>query len=173
MYVSGRDPTIVANAVAAAVHLGPSTALGITVHMCLALLLGIGLMGALLALGGWQSKTASPYLFMTVALTFVWCFNFLLFLPILDATFLSLLPYPATFASKLSFALAGGLVLQRLFRKPRRQRSMMVRRACPALNSGHASKRSGYLRAQNETQRGCRAIPRALSGGFLAQLKET
>jgi hypothetical protein len=132
MVVSGRDAASIAQGVAAAVRLDPTSALaGLTVHMGLAVLLGLALTAAWNALRGSNSTGAGAYGYMSAMLVGVWAFNFFVLLPQLSPTFLALLPYPITFASKLVFALAGTPMLRRLGSRSGRRRFGPRRAADP------------------------------------------
>jgi len=85
--------------------------LGVTIHMVLAVLLGIALAYAWRAYvqrGGY----ARPYAFMSAALAGVWSLNFFVVLPLLSPVFIGLLPYAVSLSSKLLFGLAAAAVLQ-------------------------------------------------------------
>jgi len=111
---SGRDPTAIARAVAAAFLLGDAASTGIVIHMLLSVLLGIVLMSVWLSVRSPHSRATSVYLFMAAALVVVWSFNFLVLLPSLSPELMALLPYPVSFTATLLFGLAGAPVLQRL-----------------------------------------------------------
>jgi hypothetical protein len=121
------DTTEVARAISATsgwlfpgIPLGASPIVrGILIHMIAAVGLGVAL-----AIG-WRSLTAHtslqihPYSFMVGALATVWVFNFFVLLPLIGAvvpglqhTFVELLPYPVSLASKILFGLAGAAVLR-------------------------------------------------------------
>jgi hypothetical protein len=80
--------------------------LGIVLHMLLAAGLGIAVTAAfstplLRRIGDWRRGTL-----VVLTLGFVWAFNFLVVLPMLQPGFLTLLPLAATLASKLLFGVA-------------------------------------------------------------------
>jgi hypothetical protein len=86
--------------------------LGLGLHMLLAVGLGIIVSAAFSApllrrISDWPRG-------MLVVLTLgaVWAFNFLVVLPILEPSFLTLLPAAATLASKLLFGVAAAVMLQ-------------------------------------------------------------
>lgn len=92
---------------------------GILIHMIAAV--GLGVMLALVwrQLAAQRSLRIDEFTFMLGALTLVWTFNFFVVLPLvspafvdLHGTFVELLPYPVSLASKLLFGLAGALVLR-------------------------------------------------------------
>lgn len=118
MLASDRAPAPVAQAIAKAAQLGPSTAAGIFIHMALSLVLGIGLMAAWNSVRSPRPTASAVYLFVTAAVIVVWSFNFLVLLPSLDPGFADLLPYPVSFAATLLFALAGAPVLQHMGHAP-------------------------------------------------------
>ena len=87
-------------------------AVGIALHMLLAIGLGIGVVAALRApllrqVSGWPQS-----LLVVLALGAVWSFNFLVVLPLLDPGFLVLLPLVVTLASKLLFGASAAAVLR-------------------------------------------------------------
>ena len=80
--------------------------LGILIHLALALV-----MGFTYALLIWQpfarrAGMAVTLLSAALALAAVWALNFFVVLPALNPTFVVLMPYAVTFASKMMFALA-------------------------------------------------------------------
>jgi hypothetical protein len=80
--------------------------LGIALHMLLAVGLGIAVAAAFSApvlrrIGNWPRSTL-----VVLTLGIVWAFNFMVVLPILEPSFLTLLPLAATLASKLLFGVA-------------------------------------------------------------------
>ena len=87
-------------------------AIGIALHMLLAVALGIAVVAALRApllrrVGGWSQS-----MLVVAALGAVWSFNFLVVLPQLDPAFLALLPMVVTLASKLLFGVSAAAVLR-------------------------------------------------------------
>lgn len=80
--------------------------LGIVLHMMLAVGLGVAVAAAFSApmlqrIGDWSRSTL-----VVLTLGIVWAFNFLVVLPLLEPSFLTLLPLAATLASKLLFGVA-------------------------------------------------------------------
>lgn len=85
--------------------------LGVLIHMLLALALGYAF-----AYVVWKPVTRPRGLVATLAasvltLAGVWTMNFFVVLPALNPVFITLLPYPVTFASKMLFALSMALAL--------------------------------------------------------------
>jgi hypothetical protein len=83
-------------------------ALGVALHMALSLGLAAALVPLLLR---WGTPRTGHVAFQTsalaaLALALVWVVNFLLVLPVLNPQFVTLMPYGATFLSKLLFAAA-------------------------------------------------------------------
>ena len=114
---TGVDPAALARSVTTAAGVSallPATpvALGIAVHMTLAVALGTAL--ALV----WQTARSSrigangPYPFMLAALAAVWAINFFVVLPIVSPAFIHMVPYAVSLTSKLLFGLAAAAVLQ-------------------------------------------------------------
>ena len=110
---TGGDAALLARSVtiaAGASALFPSVpvALGVSVHMALAVVLGIALAfawRALVSLRPRASAGTGPYPFMLVALVGVWAINFFVVLPMVSPAFIHLLPYSISLISKLSFGL--------------------------------------------------------------------
>lgn len=80
--------------------------LGIVLHMVLAVGLGIAVAAAFSApmlrrIEGWSRSTL-----VILTLGVVWAFNFMVVLPLLEPSFITLLPLAATLASKLLFGVA-------------------------------------------------------------------
>lgn len=80
--------------------------LGIALHMLLAVGLGLAVAAAFSApllrrIGGWSRSTL-----VVMTLGIVWAFNFMVVLPVLEPSFITLLPLAATLASKLLFGVA-------------------------------------------------------------------
>jgi hypothetical protein len=84
-----------------------STALGIALHMRLAVSLGIALAFA------WRGFEAiSLFPLVPPALAGVWVVNFFVVLPIVSPAFVHLMPYSVGLISKMLFALAAAEVLR-------------------------------------------------------------
>ena len=89
-----------------------AAALGIALHMLLAIGLGVAVVAAFHApllrrIGPWSQSAL-----VVLALGAVWSFNFLIVLPRLDPHFLVLLPMVVTLASKLLFGVSAAAVLR-------------------------------------------------------------
>ncbi|HTW72521.1 MAG TPA: hypothetical protein VME47_21765 [Acetobacteraceae bacterium] len=87
-------------------------AVGIALHMALAVALGIAVATALRAplvrlVGPWSQS-----MLVMLVLGAVWSFNFLVLLPHLDPGFVTLLPMAVTLASKLLFGVSAAAVLR-------------------------------------------------------------
>lgn len=85
--------------------------LGVLIHMLLAVALGYAFAHAL-----WKPFARPRGMVATLAisvltLTTVWTMNFFVVLPVLNPVFITLMPYPMTFASKMLFALAMAVTL--------------------------------------------------------------
>jgi hypothetical protein len=115
--VSGGNAAILARGVTTAAGVSailPASpvAMGIAVHMVLAVVLGVALAGL------WQAAArsytmGSRYTVMFAALTAVWATNFFVLLPVLSPDFVHLVPYAVSLTSKLLFALAAAETLRR------------------------------------------------------------
>ena len=115
---TGGDPATLARAVTTAAGVSAlfpaaPVAMGVTVHMSLAVTLGIALSFCWRALSSRRSEIASPFPFMLAALVGVWAINFFVVLPIISPAFIYLAPYPVSLMSKVLFGLAAAEVLRR------------------------------------------------------------
>jgi hypothetical protein len=86
-------------------------ATGVAVHMTFAVMLGVALVWLWQA-GAWRD-TINQYAFMLAALAGVWAINFFVILPVIDASFVHLVPYSVSLVSKLLFGLAAAETLRR------------------------------------------------------------
>ncbi len=104
--LTGGDALTVARHVASAIGLhGASATAGVVVHMGLAVALGIALSAAL-RIADWPVHDGAIFSFMVGSLAVVWVINYFLLLPAFSPSFVHLLPYTVTLASKLAFGLA-------------------------------------------------------------------
>lgn len=127
---TGGDAALLARGVTTAVGMSallPSAPVmsGISVHMALAVLLGVALTGLSQSVVGLRSPAANLYTLSLVALAAVWAMNFLVVLPAVSPTFVNLVPYSVSLISKLLFGLAAAEILRRyampaLITQPRR-----------------------------------------------------
>jgi hypothetical protein len=90
-----------------------SEAMGVTVHMVLASVLGVVLAFAWRASVANRRGSRSPYPFMLAALTVIWAINFLVVLPLVSRGFVHLVPFTVSLTSKLLFGLASAEVFRR------------------------------------------------------------
>lgn len=115
--IAGTPVSAVARGVATALFPALGTlpyiaAIGVALHMLLAVALGIAVVAAFRApllrrVGAWPQS-----MLVVLALGAVWSFNFLVVLPQLDPAFLTLLPMVVTLASKLLFGVSAAAVLR-------------------------------------------------------------
>jgi hypothetical protein len=87
-------------------------ALGVAVHMTLAVALGVALAYAWRALRTRKVAATGPYPFMLAALAGVWATNFFVILPIVSPAFVYMVPCAVSLTSKLLFGLAAAVALQ-------------------------------------------------------------
>jgi hypothetical protein len=89
----------------------PGVALGIAIHFALSLLLALVYVRVVWLPFARRWNEAASLAAAMAALALVWTVNFLLVLPVVNPSFVELLPYPVSLASKLLFgiALAGAL----------------------------------------------------------------
>jgi hypothetical protein len=114
--VTGGNAAVLARGVTTAAGLASlfpplSTALGIALHMTLAVSLGIALAFAWRGLSS-RSQAVSPFPLVLAALAGVWVVNFFVVLPIVSPGFVHLMPYSVSLISKMLFALAAAEVLR-------------------------------------------------------------
>jgi hypothetical protein len=115
---TGADPSALARAVTTAAGVSAlfpaaPVAVGVTVHMALAVTLGIALSFGWRALSSHRAEIASPFPFMLAALVGVWAVNFLVVLPFLSPAFIHLVPYSVSLVSKVLFGLAAAEAFRR------------------------------------------------------------
>lgn len=113
---TGANPAMLARGVttaAGANALFPAApvALGVTLHMGLAVMLGIALAFVWRMLSA-HRVAASPFPFMVAALVGIWAINFFVVLPIVSPAFIQLVPYPVSLMSKVLFGLAAAGVFR-------------------------------------------------------------
>ena len=97
---------------AEAANWSTAPALGIAIHMALALVLA-ALCAPLLLRIARHAPPAAITILGVGALTLVWAVNFFLVLPTLNPAFVGLMPYAATLVSKMLFGYAMASVLRR------------------------------------------------------------
>jgi hypothetical protein len=116
---TGANPAALARGVTTAAGLNSllpeaSVAMGVILHVSLAVTLGIALAFAWRKLAEHRAQTASPLAFMVVALSAVWAINFFVVLPIVSPAFTQLVPYSVSFLSKALFGVAAAGVFRLL-----------------------------------------------------------
>lgn len=108
---TGGSPATLARGVttaagASALFPSDAVALGITVHMAIAVTLGITLAFAWRSMSSRRTQTINLFPFMAEALAGIWAINFFVVLPIVSPAFVSLVPYSVSLVSKLLFGMA-------------------------------------------------------------------
>ena len=116
---TGANPAALARGVTTAAGMNTllpadPIALGVTVHMGIAVTLGIVLAFAWRALSSGRAQTISPFPFTVAALASVWAINFFVVLPIVSPAFIQLVPYSVSLISKLLFGVAAAGVFRQL-----------------------------------------------------------
>jgi hypothetical protein len=116
--VTGGNPAVLARGVTTAAGVSvllPASpiALGITVHMTLAMTLGVALALTWSTVPALRTGLANPYPLMLTALAAVWALNFFVVLPIISPAFVHLVPYAVSLTSKLLFGVAAAATLRR------------------------------------------------------------
>jgi hypothetical protein len=86
-------------------------AVGIIIHMTLAVALGIALAFVWRSLSTYWPERAGLNAFVLVVLAGVWAINFFIVLPLISPDFVPLVPYPISLLSKLLFGVAAAAVL--------------------------------------------------------------
>jgi hypothetical protein len=114
---TGADTAALARGVttaagASALFPAAPVALGVTVHMGLAVTLGIALAFVWRTLSSHRPATISPFPFMVAALVGIWAINFFVVLPIVSPAFAHLVPYSVSLTSKVLFGLAAAGVFR-------------------------------------------------------------
>jgi hypothetical protein len=115
--LTGGDAAVLARGVTtasgvAAVLPAAPIALGIGVHMALAVMLGLALALVWQALSS-RVQQGGLYALTLAALIGVWAMNFLVLLPAISPAFVHLVPFAVSLTSKLLFGLAAAEVLSR------------------------------------------------------------
>lgn len=115
--LTGGDPAILARGVTTAVGIAAvlpaaSVAVGVTVHMALAVLLGIAVACLWRAMAP-RHGVSGAYTAVLAALAAVWLINFFVLLPAIGAAFVHMVPYAVSLTSKLLFGLAAAETLRR------------------------------------------------------------
>lgn len=105
-----RQVTASLSPAAAAWAIAP--ALGVAIHMVLALTLAALCAPLLMRFAARREGAAALVLLSLIALTTVWAVNFFVVLPTVNPDFIKLMPYAATLASKMLFGLAMAGVLR-------------------------------------------------------------
>jgi hypothetical protein len=88
-------------------------ATGISVHMALAVLLGLAVTGLWQSVAAFRRSAASLYAVSLATLAAVWAMNFFVVLPVVSPMFVNLVPYSVSLISKLLFGLAAAETLRR------------------------------------------------------------
>jgi hypothetical protein len=115
---TSADPATFASGVTTAAGLSAlfpaaPVAVGVTVHLALAVTLGIALSFGWRALSSHRLDAAGLFPLVLAALVAVWTVNFFAVLPIISPAFIHLVPYPVSLMSKVLFGLAAAEALRR------------------------------------------------------------
>jgi hypothetical protein len=84
--------------------------LGVLIHLCLAVALGIALAFGIRLILHLRETFRSEIAFTVLILTAVWAMNFLVVLPYINPAFVHLLPYSVTLLSKGMFGIAAATI---------------------------------------------------------------
>jgi hypothetical protein len=128
---TGIDPATLARGVTtsagvSALFPAAPVALGVTIHMSIAVTLGIVLSFVWRALSSHRVKVANPYPSMIAALVGVWAINFFVVLPIISPAFVLLMPYSVSLMSKVLFGVAAAEALRRQDASARKARPKLL-----------------------------------------------
>jgi hypothetical protein len=140
---TGADPATVARGVTTAAGVSAlfpaePVALGVTVHMALAVTLGIALSFGWRALSSHRLDIGGPFPFMLVALIAVWAVNFLVLLPGISPAFIHLVPFPVSLMSKILFGLVAAEAFRRQHASALKAR-LVPHRLVPAMIQGRSA----------------------------------
>ena len=102
---------VAASAWPAAADWASAPVLGIAIHMALALALAAAFVPFLLRIAARHPEPGAIVAGATATLAIVWAVNFFIVLPLLNPSFVTLMPYGATLTSKLLFGVTMGWVL--------------------------------------------------------------
>ena len=121
--LSGNDAAIVARGVTASVFPDLATAptsimLGIVIHMVLAVGLGIVIAIAIPTVLPRVVGTFLEPALVVLCLAGVWTMNFFVLLPIINVDFVTIVPFPVSFTSKMLFGFAAAFTFWAFRRKP-------------------------------------------------------
>lgn len=113
--LSGHDAAIVAQGVTQSVFpdlatAPTSVALGIAIHMVLAVGLGIVIAIAVPLVLPKIAGTMREPVVVVASLVGVWTMNFFVLLPMINPDFVTIVPYPISFTSKVLFGFSAALV---------------------------------------------------------------
>ena len=114
--VTAADPAVLARGVTTAAGVtallpASPVALGIGVHMALAVMLGVVLTLSWRSLSA-NRGLANPYPFMLAALAGVWAVNFFVVLPLVSPAFIHIVPYAVSLTSKFLFGVAAAEIVR-------------------------------------------------------------
>ncbi len=130
--LSGSEAAIVARGVTQSLFpqittLSSSLSLGIAIHMALAIILGIAI---LIFVRSFLPKTAPAMLepLMVIGLlALVWVINFFVILPVVNPSFVTLVPYSISLISKLLFGISSALIFT-LFNQQSRSKNRVEKK---------------------------------------------
>jgi hypothetical protein len=116
---TGANPAMLARGVTTAVGVSAllpdnAVALGVTVHMAIAVALGVALAFAWKTMTSLRPQAIGLFPFMAAALAGVWAINFFVVLPTVSPAFVQMVPYSVSLVSKLLFGVAAAGVLRLL-----------------------------------------------------------
>jgi hypothetical protein len=129
---TGANPATVARGVTTAAGLSAlfpadPVALGVTVHMTLAVMLGIALSFGWRAMLSHRLDIAGLFPFMLIPLIGVWAVNFFVVLPGISPAFIHLVPYSVSLMSKILFGLAAAETFRRQHASAQKAKSVLYR----------------------------------------------
>ncbi|MDP4034322.1 MAG: hypothetical protein Q8P60_16015 [Pseudorhodobacter sp.] len=89
-----------------------AVALGLVIHMVLAVLLGGAVAAVFARAFPSLAGTATEFAAIVGVLALVWTMNFLVILPVINPAFVTIVPYGASLTSKLLFGVAAAMVFR-------------------------------------------------------------
>jgi hypothetical protein len=141
--MTGADPATLARGVTTAAGVSAllpadPVALGVIVHMALAVTLGIAISFGWRTLSSHRLDIAGLFPFVLAALIGVWAVNFFVLLPGISPAFIHLVPYSVSLMSKILFGLAAAEAFRRQHASARKSR-LVPYRLMPVMVQGRSA----------------------------------
>jgi hypothetical protein len=107
--LTDTDAALIARHVASAIRLGDTASVGVSVHMVLAVTLGICLNAVMRTSADRLVRDRLVFPFMIGSLVIIWSINFIVVLPTVYPSFVHLLPFTISLASKMAFGVSAAI----------------------------------------------------------------